>query len=209
MLYYIKILLVLCVLTLVTWFFVADYLPDSLRKTPPGRQLDRVTASVSKDVKKFIRSLEPGDYYDKIHTITASQLIKLIKGGIEQNHVMLIYIYSFDAQIDFVNFEDIVDLSNQYDKKKVKFITVALEKDKQLLSERLNKYGNTIDFPLLQLPPEENKRLLNTLNNVTGGYGGAPYMVIVNKSGIPTLIRTGLSRKSKIDRAIENAIKGS
>lgn len=206
MFHYLKLLLILSVILLTSWYFTRDYLPAIVTQSSIGRMLNKVVSSVVSDVSDLSKKLKPGDYYDKIKVVRAEQFKNIIKTGIQKNAVMLIYIYSLNGQISSVNFRHIVDIARDNPTSDLKVITLALEENKDKLAKFINKFGDAIGFTPFQLAPSDTRIFSSTIRKVLTGYGTSPYLIVTNRNGVAIYIPPGLSKETKIINAVANAL---
>jgi len=185
---------------------MADHLPSSVTKSNIGKKINKVVGTIANDVGSFSEKMKPGDYYDKIRLVRADSYKRVIKEGIQKNAVMLIYVYSLDGQISNVNFAHIVRVAREKSDTDLKILALAVEKDKEKLAKFINKFGNNIGFIPLQLDPADITNFPSTVNGVLTGYTKPPYLIITNRNGVAIAIPPGLSKETKIRKAVDSAL---
>ena len=206
MFHFLKILVVISIILLASWYFAADHLPSSVTKSDIGKKLNKVVGSIAKDVGGISEKLRPGNYYDKIRIVRAESYKGVIQEGIQKNAVMLIYVYSLEGQISHVNFAHIVRIAREKADTDLKVLALAIEEDKEKLAKFLNKFGNNLGFIPLQLDPADALTFPSSINGVLTGYVRPPYLIITNRNGVAIAIPPGLTKETKIRKAVDSAL---
>lgn len=201
-----KFALIIAIITLASWHFIRDMLPKEMKKQPALAALDHTYRHLIQDSKKLASDFIKGDHHDAIRYINTAQLKRLLDNAMHQNKVTVIYLYDFQSQISSVNLPDIAQFAKEFEGQ-VSFIVISLEEDKTVLASKLNPLGSHLGFVPLAIKSTERSALIKTLNDMTGGYGGAPYLAIMHHQGNISLERPGLARYNIIRNSIVKAIE--
>ena len=204
------------IIVLISWNYGRDYLDKSYRSTVPALYLDKVLAYATKEARPVIKlfhpiigMIVPKDYDKLITEITAEQLSAVIASRKTrgEDKPLLLYIYSLDCAHCNINFDDINEIAESFDKEKLLVMAVATGATRERLSEYLNTIVSDICFKPLMLKRGEERQLGATNSFLDSGYEKPPYLGLINPSGRFIRMPVGLGRRKAILAKLYSHVK--